>query len=293
MGKFKKREMMERLGAKLTNGRWGWDGIRRDGSIVFIGWEDEVARTPEGEISSCLIFANGHPANIKPGGRERLRHIQQIFEQDCAGYLVIATAKDVNASPRVIVEIDENLYSVRLERQDSDVYAVPIALNSAPTLMQDDAGGSDKDSWDLEVSETEKQQLIQARRGQGLFRARLELIESKGCRLTGVRDRAHLRASHIKPWREATNAERLDGNNGLLLAPHVDHLFDRGFISFEDDGQMLASPRLSEEVLEAWGIPSTVSCGAFNQRQCAYLAFHREKYGFSRRGNPPKPFPPA
>jgi predicted restriction endonuclease len=52
----------------------------------------------------------------------------------------------------------------------------------------------------------------------------------------------HLRASHCKPWRDSSNEERLDGENGLLLRPNADHLFDRGFIGFEDNGDVLVSP---------------------------------------------------
>ena len=57
-------------------------------------------------------------------------------------------------------------------------------------------------------------------------------------------DRAeHLVASHCKSWRECANAyERLDGENGLMLTPTIDHLFDRGFISFENNGELLISP---------------------------------------------------
>jgi len=68
----------------------------------------------------------------------------------------------------------------------------------------------------------------------------------------------------------------LDGNNGLLLAPHIDHLFDQGFISFRNDGTLLVSPRLDPEVLKCWGIPSTMSSSKFNRQQCGYLAYHRE-----------------
>jgi len=126
-----------------------------------------------------------------------------------------------------------------------------------------------------DIPETEKQQLIKARRGQGLFRSQVELIE-KACRITGVSEKPHLRASHIKPWRDSTDAEKLDGNNGLLLSPHVDHLFDRGYITFDDDGRLIASPHLNTAVLEAWRIPTATNVGHFNQEQRRYLAFHRE-----------------
>ncbi|MFE8730531.1 HNH endonuclease, partial [Aeromonas hydrophila] len=82
------------------------------------------------------------------------------------------------------------------------------------------------------LNATEKQQLVKSRRGQGIFRANLEKVEL-ACRVTGVTNTALLIASHIKPWsRCANNAERLDGNNGLLLSPHIDKLFDRGWITF-------------------------------------------------------------
>jgi len=125
-----------------------------------------------------------------------------------------------------------------------------------------------------DIPETEKQQLIKARRGQGLFRSRVELIE-KCCRLTGVTQKSHLRASHIKPWRSCTDAEKLDGNNGLLLSPHVDHLFDRGFVSFSDTGEILVSKKLPTTILERWSLDVQKNVGIFNEEQKNYLSHHR------------------
>lgn len=85
-----------------------------------------------------------------------------------------------------------------------------------------------------------------------------------------------MKASHIKPWRASTDFEKLDGNNGLLLSPHVDHLFDKGFISFEDDGRVLVSDRTAPEVLRRWGLDLSGLCGAFRSEQLPYLQFHRE-----------------
>ncbi|MGL6368915.1 HNH endonuclease [Aeromonas hydrophila] len=90
----------------------------------------------------------------------------------------------------------------------------------------------------LEV--TEKLQLTNARISQGNFRRDLEKIEPK-CRVTGVSNKALLIASHIKTWSESDNAEHLDGNNGLLLSPHIDKLFDRGWITFTDAGDLLCA----------------------------------------------------
>lgn len=86
---------------------------------------------------------------------------------------------------------------------------------------------------------TESEQLAMARLGQKLFCKRLQQIE-KACRLTGLRVLQHLRANLIKPWRDSSDAKRLDGNNGLLLSPHVDHLFDQGYLTFEADGVVVS-----------------------------------------------------
>ena len=64
----------------------------------------------------------------------------------------------------------------------------------------------------------------------------------------------HLVASHCKPWRDATNEERVDGENGLLLTPSIDHLFDRGFIGFEDNGRLIISPVRIVCRSSAWGL---------------------------------------
>jgi len=126
-----------------------------------------------------------------------------------------------------------------------------------------------------DTPETEKEQLVKARRGQGVFRSRVESVE-RGCRITGLRLKEHLRASHIKPWRVSTNLERLDGNNGLLLAPHIDYLFDRGFLSFDDKGRILISNLLDRSVLAAWGIDQNANVGRFAAEQLVYLAYHQD-----------------
>lgn len=125
-----------------------------------------------------------------------------------------------------------------------------------------------------DISETEKHQLVKSRRGQGLFRTRLEAIEL-GCRLTGVTQKNHLVASHMKPWSVSNNFERLDGANGLLLAPHVDHLFDKGYISFTDNGDLIISNSLDIEVIRAWGLLRR-NVGNFSQAQRQYMTYHRE-----------------
>lgn len=127
----------------------------------------------------------------------------------------------------------------------------------------------------LLLESTVREQLTSARIGQGLYRKRLEEIETR-CRMTGLSELAHLRASHIKPWRVCTDAEKLDGNNGLLLSPHVDHLFDQGYISFSDTGDLLVSTSLKPSVLILWKLAEKANVGIFNPAQRSYLAYHRQ-----------------
>jgi putative restriction endonuclease len=125
-----------------------------------------------------------------------------------------------------------------------------------------------------DIGPTEKLSLVRSRRGQGIYRDNLSKIES-ACRVTGLADVGHLRASHIKPWSKCSDAEKLDGFNGLLLSPHIDHLFDRGYISFTDDGDLLVSSRLDAKVLSAWGIALPKNVGPFREEQRKYLEYHR------------------
>ena len=101
-------------------------------------------------------------------------------------------------------------------------------------------------------SATERDALTKARLGQGLFRQRVAEQEPI-CRVTGLARQEFLIASHIKPWRECDHQERLDGANGLLLSPHVDKLFDRHWISFDRDGQLIWQHEAAGDALRCWG----------------------------------------
>jgi hypothetical protein len=126
------------------------------------------------------------------------------------------------------------------------------------------------------LAETTRKALIKARVGQGLFRKRVAQIEDH-CRVTDVRYAPHLFASHIKPWRESTNEERLSGENGLLLTPSIDHLFDRGFISFGDNGELLLSDVAHKESVRRMGVETerVIRVGTFSTGQKGFLAHHR------------------
>lgn len=91
---------------------------------------------------------------------------------------------------------------------------------------------------------TSKEASILARVGQGAFRSEVLALWENSCAVTGAT--LALRASHIKPWRECDNFERLDPNNGLPLVATLDSLFDATLISFDIDGRILLAGTLTE-----------------------------------------------
>ena len=120
-----------------------------------------------------------------------------------------------------------------------------------------------------------KEQLIRARMGQGRYREEL-LRECPYCLITGVSDERFLRASHIKPWIRSSNEERLDPKNGLMLTPTYDFLFDKGFISFGDNGVLLVSPWISPMNQRRLGLsPGKRYRFEWSGREL-YLKYHRE-----------------
>jgi hypothetical protein len=172
-----------------------------------------------------------------------------------------------------LAEISDGLGRLLLQLAQAENPALRDVLDAACQEIQE--AREEARLTKSEIPETEKEQLVKARRGQGLFRLRVEAIES-ACRLTHTADKRFLVASHIKPWRLSDNVEKLDGNNGLLLAPHVDRLFDRGWLSVSDDGAILCIGAGIRNLMMQWGLAPESNVGRFNEKQRQYLTFHRE-----------------
>ena len=125
---------------------------------------------------------------------------------------------------------------------------------------------------DKAISDTEKGTYVNARVGQGKYRK--DLINHWGqCALTGFKDTRFLIASHIKPWKESENRERLDPYNGLLLLPNLDKAFDLGFVTFSDKGKIKISSHLEEFNRLGFSRDMELKLGLKHQ---VYMDFHRE-----------------
>ncbi|WP_415404061.1 HNH endonuclease [Tateyamaria sp. SN3-11] len=125
---------------------------------------------------------------------------------------------------------------------------------------------------------TERERLQAARIGQGEFRDALLISWQNACPVTGVDHIALLRASHIKPWRDASNAERLNPFNGLLLCAHIDALFDRNLIAFDDDGLIRISSLVSTDNRARLGLDPGFRISGLDARHLFFLAHHRSRF---------------
>ncbi|GKW13008.1 HNH endonuclease [Pectobacterium sp. IFB5596] len=125
------------------------------------------------------------------------------------------------------------------------------------------------------LTDTEKETIIKIRVGQGKFRDRL-IKKWGGCQLTGCEHITLLKASHIKPWKDSDSLERLDVNNGLLLTPTYDTLFDKGFISFDKEGIMLVSDEIKPfmQIVIGSKKPKNIP---LSKEQEKYMAYHRNE----------------
>ncbi len=132
------------------------------------------------------------------------------------------------------------------------------------------------------ISETEKTQIIKARLGQGEFREKIIIKFSGKCAITGVDDTSILIASHIKPWKICSNEERLSRENGILLTPTYDKLFDKGIISFNDKGLIIQSSYWNVENFNKLGITKNIKCNLHMTDQMGYFLHYHRNYVFRK-----------
>ena len=123
---------------------------------------------------------------------------------------------------------------------------------------------------------TERSGLVTSRVGQGYYRQMIREKWNYKCPVTGCDVLNILISSHIVSWSECNDDERLDVENGILLSPNVDALFDKHFISFTNNGKLVLSNRINEEKLVALGIPSDAVI-PISEGMKKYLDKHRDK----------------
>jgi len=98
---------------------------------------------------------------------------------------------------------------------------------------------------DTTLDEETRENVVKARKWQGKYRCDL-LEECPYCPITLIADDRLLIASHIKPWAHSEPHEKIDPKNGFMFTPTYDFLFDRGYISFSNEKEIIISPWLSK-----------------------------------------------
>jgi len=126
---------------------------------------------------------------------------------------------------------------------------------------------------DTNIGPTDKEILTKGRIGHSRFKQKL-MMHYSGCAICGMTYAPMLIASHIKPWKDSTDEERLDANNGLLLCPNHDALFDKGYITFRDDGSILISEHLDQATKNLLNIQEGMKV-KLTSGQKVYMAWHR------------------
>ena len=129
-------------------------------------------------------------------------------------------------------------------------------------------------SLSTKPNQTERKGLVTTRVGQGAYRRQILQRYDGKCAVTGANSEELLIASHIVPWRDADDSERLDVDNGILLSPNYDALFDRHLISFNDDGQIMLSESVPKDLTASLSISGKEKIKVFEGMK-AYLRRHR------------------
>lgn len=128
------------------------------------------------------------------------------------------------------------------------------------------------------VQATEIERLVRQRLGQEKYRKAMLEYWDEACAVTGVNILALLRASHAIPWAECeSDAQRLDVFNGFLLSAHLDALFDRFLISFDNAGNILIAPGVDVRQLESLGIHANMVLRWLDEKHLPYLEWHRKR----------------
>ena len=191
----------------------------------------------------------------------------------------IRIGRNMDDNDTIINHLEKNKSkrSIYLNENNNDYSDFKAALNKYRKFIAEKSDLIDDIETIIKdeiIPKTEKEQLISARIGQGNYRNKLINLWKKcavsECKMTDV-----LIASHIKPWSKSTNIEKLDPYNGLLLLPNYDKLFDKGLISFEDNGKIIISPLIKEEEYKVLGISPNDKLFKVYDENKPYLEEHR------------------
>ena len=205
-------------------------------------------------------------------GEDKHSSDQRIIESKKLGDEIHLFFRDIHHTSFVYFGIIHLIEFQKNNTKPSEFIFIIEGLQRTPDII-DDLALSEQEFQNLSI--TERQALEKSRIGQGVFRENLIKLWGS-CSITGLANLSLVRASHIKPWRDSTNVERLNPFNGLLLVPNYDLLFDRGLIAFKENGQIIISSKLSHEEKRVFDLDSTQRLRQIFLGNKLFLEYHRD-----------------
>lgn len=237
--------------------------------LVFSEWESDFYRF----LSSPMGNVNKHSRTNYMSWLKFLSMYYTISSE------LTENDIDIIIETERIKQIDRDIYSTHRDLTNfrSALRKFIQFIQSDYTQKQDESIENELNliNNDSSIKETERDALFKARIGQGLFRKRL--IEYwQGCSITNFGLFDILVASHIKPWRDSSNVERLSTYNGLLLLPNYDKLFDKGYISFNKKGFIIFSRFFPEIERAKLGVDESIHLTRIESQHIEFLEYHYE-----------------
>jgi hypothetical protein len=249
------RPLGARFGIRLpTNNTSGIVGVNRTERVSRSGSKEVQWQTTFPAPGGLKI--NKKFSIYRFGELGALRRAIEARRDGLLEFLTTIDEQDVDVNLQVVGFYDDVLTNLR-------DYADQEESNPIVEIVRDPT-----------IPATTKLDQLLVRVGQQRFRREVLAIFSNSCAVTG--STALIRASHIKPWRVASDEERLDSNNGLALSPVYDAAFDLGLIAFAPDGRLMVSPRFQPDA-KLLGITGDEKLSRLLEGHQPYLAWHRAR----------------
>jgi 5-methylcytosine-specific restriction protein A len=238
-------------------------------------WDNPNVFTYTGEgQSGDMAFTRGNLAlkdHIKNGKRVFL------FESETTGFVRFKSeleyydvdyfeTKDTSGTSRIGIKFFFKRKGAYIPIQPS-VFDQPLILAEPQSIYEINR-----------PNQTERKGLVTSRVGQGAYRKRIIHRWEYKCAVTGFNKLNILIASHIVPWMDSNDHERLDVNNGILLSPTYDALFDKHLISFENNGEIILSDSIEMQAYQQIGLSGKEKILQFNSFNPNYLDRHRRRF---------------
>ena len=233
--------------------------------IFFVTKEKQEALTQYNDyIDGNLLFWEGE---------EKHRSDRRVFEANENGDEIHLFYREIHHTPFVYFgKISLTDFQLQEDKPSEFVFRIEALSSEIDAFKEVQEHAAEYKT----LAVTQQEQIIVSRLGQGNFRRNVIRLWGS-CSVTGLQTVSLLRASHIKPWKDSDNHERLTPYNGLLLIPDYDFLFDRGYITFKNNGNVEISQRLSPFARKVFDVRDDLELRKVFPESKEYLEFHRSE----------------